>query len=304
MNDLKIVDAHHHFWDLGRNYHPWLRDEPMIPFRYGDYSALRRDFMPDDYFRVAAGHNVVMTVSMEGEWDPRDPVGESWWMQQVHETHGFPHAHVAQAWLDADDVASVLAAQAAVPLVRGVRHKPAAAASPDAVERGAPGSMGDPTWRRGFALLKEFGLSFDLQTPWWQLYEAVDLAAAHPETTIILNHTGLPADRSEHGLAGWRTAMAAFAEVPQAFVKISGLGLSGTPWRLEDNRPIILETIELFGVERCLFASNFPVDSLCGTFDAIYSGFRAAVAELPFADQQKLFADNAVRVYRLSPTNA
>ena len=47
MDDLKIVDAHHHFWDLGRNYHPWLCDEPMIPFRYGDYSALRRNFMPD-----------------------------------------------------------------------------------------------------------------------------------------------------------------------------------------------------------------------------------------------------------------
>ncbi len=304
MDDLKIVDAHHHFWDLGRNYHPWLCDEPMIPFRYGDYSALRHDFMPDDYFRAAAGHDVVMTVSMEGEWDPRDPVGESWWMQQVHETHGFPHAHVAQAWLDADDVASVLAAQAAVPLVRGVRHKPATAVAPDRVERGAPGSMGDPNWRRGFALLNEFGLSFDLQTPWWHLYEAVDLAAAHPEVPIILNHTGLPADRGEQGLAGWRAAMAAFAEVPQAVVKISGLGLPGRPWRLEDNRPIILDTIALFGIERCLFASNFPVDGLCGSFDEIYSGFRAAVADLPAADQQKLFADNAVRVYRLPETNA
>ena len=71
-----------------------------------------------------------------------------------------------------------------------------------------------------------------------------------------------------------------------------------------DNRPIILETIALFGVERCLFASNFPVDGLCGSFDDIYSGFKAAVADLPAADQQKLFADNAVRVYRLSETHA
>jgi predicted TIM-barrel fold metal-dependent hydrolase len=299
MDDIKIVDAHHHFWDPTKNYHPWLCQEPLIPFRYGDYSAIRKPFMPTDYFQVAKDHQVVMTVTMEGEWDPRDPVGESRWMQTVADAYGFPHAHVAQAWLDADNVAEILEAQSRFPLVKGVRHKPRAAGSPDRVTTGGPGSMGDPRWRAGYALLNEFGLHFDLQTPWWHLYEAADLAKAFPDTLMIVNHTGLPADRSEAGLSGWRNAMRTVAVVPNVVVKISGLGLPGKPWRIEDNRPIINDTIDIFGTDRCMFGSNFPVDGLVADFNTILSGFKQAVADLPLADQQKLFHDNAIRIYRL-----
>jgi predicted TIM-barrel fold metal-dependent hydrolase len=299
--DVPIIDAHHHFWDLARNPHPWLRDLPMIPFRYGDYGALRgRDFLPPDYDAAAAGLPVVASVTMEGEWDPRDPLGEARWVAALAaRTGGRPAAHVAQAWLDRDDLEEVLAWLAAIPLVRGVRHKPRAAASPRAVERGVPGSMGDKRWRAGYARLGRQGLHFELQTPWWHLDEALDLISAHPEVPLVLNHTGLPSDRSAEGLAGWRGAMRRLAEAPQASVKISGLGLRGRPWRLEDNIGIIQDTIALFGVGRCLFASNFPVDGLCGGFRAIFEGFAAAVADLAWGERAALFHDNAVRLYRL-----
>jgi len=301
MSDFPIIDPHHHFWDLTRNYHPWLHDEPMIPFRYGDYSPLRaRNFLPEDYRRVSTGHHVVATVTVEGEWDPRDPVGETRWISELAGREGMPAAHVAQAWLDRDDAAEVLAAQAAFALVRGVRHKPRAAASPEAAQPGAPGSMGDPRWQAGFAQLADHGLHFELQTPWWHLGEAVSLAERFPAVPIVLNHTGLPADRSPGGLAGWRKAMGLLASVPHVSVKISGLGLPGQPWRLEDNRPIIRDTIELFGVERCLFASNFPVDGLCVDFDTLYRGYKASVADCSVAEQRALFHDNAARVYRLA----
>jgi len=299
-DDLPIIDAHHHFWDLARNPHPWLRDDPPIPFRYGDYSALRhRNFLPEHYDRAAAGHRVVATVTMEGEWDPADTLGEARWMAGLAARTGRPAAHVAQAWLDRGDIEEVVAAYAAMPLVRGVRHKPRAAPSPDRVERGAQGGMGDPAWRRGYALLARAGLHFELQAPWWHLDEALELIAAHPEVMLVLNHAGLPADRSAEGLAGWRAAMRRLADAPQARVKISGLGLAGRPWRLEDNRAIILETIGMFGPDRCMFASNFLVDGLCGSFDTIYSGFKRATAALPRADRLALFHDTAIRTYRL-----
>jgi predicted TIM-barrel fold metal-dependent hydrolase len=300
MSGIPIVDAHQHFWDLERNYLPWLCDEPMVPFRYGDYGAIRRTYLPPDYFRDAAGHDVVKTVHVEAEWDPADPVGETRWLQEVTATHGVPSAVVAQARLDRADVADVLAQQAAFPSVRGIRYKPAAAADPRAAKRGAPGSMDDPQWREGYAQLAGHGLSFDLQTPWWHLDAALDLARDFPTTPIILNHTGLPADRSEEGLAGWRRAMARFAAAPNVAVKISGLGQPGRAWTVEANGPIVRDVIRIFGVERCLFASNFPVDSLCASFDTIFSGFKAIVADLDPADQRRLFHDNAVRVYRLT----
>src|SRR5882724_11154733 len=175
IESLRIVDAHQHFWDLARNRHPWLVDEPMIPFRYGNYASLRRNYLPTDYLADAAAHRVVATVHVEAEWDPGDPVGETRWLAGLRGRTGLPTVAVAQARLDREDVGDILAAQAAFAFVRGIRHKPRAAASPDAAARGAAGSMDDKRWRDGYALLERHGLSFDLQTPWWHLAEAADL---------------------------------------------------------------------------------------------------------------------------------
>jgi predicted TIM-barrel fold metal-dependent hydrolase len=302
VTELPIVDAHQHFWDLERNYLPWLCDRPMIPFRYGDYSALRRSYLPADYFRDSARHQVVKTVYVETEWDPRDPVAETRWLQEIIAETGFPHAIVAGARLDAPDLEYVLAGHAAFPQVRGIRHKPRAAASPAEVQIGAPGSMDDPAWRRGYALLEAYGLSFDLQTPWWHFPEAAALARDFPKTQIVLNHTGLPADRSREGLAGWRKSMGTLAAAPNVALKISGLGQPGRPWTVEANGPIVREAIAIFGIERCMFASNFPVDGLCADFDTIFAGFKAIVGGLTQIEQRKLFHDNAARVYRLDET--
>jgi predicted TIM-barrel fold metal-dependent hydrolase len=298
-DDLPIIDTHHHLWDLERNYHPWLRDEPMIPFRYGDYSALRTNFLPADYRALTGPHRVVATVTMEGEWDEADLVAESRWMSDIAARHGMPVGHIARTLLHHPSAETELARHAGLRLVRGIRHKPTAAPSPDRIERGAPGSMSDPAWRRGYAHLAKHGLHFELQAPWWHAGELLDLIAAFPETPVVINHTFLPADRSAEGLAGWREALKLAATAPQASLKISGIGLKGRPWRLEDNRGIIRDAVEIMGVERAMFASNFPVDGLTGSFATIYSGFKAATADLPRSDRLKLFHDNAIRIYRL-----
>ena len=182
-----------------------------------------------------------------------------------------------------------------MPLVWSVRHKPRANPAPG----GAPGGMTDPAFRHGFALLARHGLMFELQTPWWHLDEAIALAGTAPDVTIILNHTGLPADRSTKGLAEWRVAMKRFARVENVAIKISGLGLAGGGWDPSSNREIIRETIRLFGAGRCMFASNFPVDGLCATFDQIWTGFDEATADLPETGRAALFRDAAARIYRL-----
>ena len=230
-----IVDAHQHFWDPIANDHPWLRPDVMIPFRYGDYSAIKRPYLPDDYRRDAAGHAVCETVYVETEWDPNTPLDETRYASGLSARYGLPTVIVAQAWLDRDDAAAIIAGQAAFPLVRSIRHKPEGPASPDEVGRTRT-LMSDDKWRRGFALLDRYGLHFDLQTSWWNLDEAITLARDFPRVLIILNHAGLPADRSPEGLAGWRAAMARFAEEPNVRVKISGIGLRGRPWRVGDNR--------------------------------------------------------------------
>ena len=200
--DFPIVDAHQHFWDVDTNYHPWLRDEPPVPFRYGDYRAIRRRYLPHDYFADLGSHSVVKTVYVEAEWDPTDPIGESRYISRLRRETQFPTVMVAQAWLDREDCAAVLEQQAAFDFVRSVRHKPRANASPNDA---APGGMTDSNWRAGFARVSSLGLRFDLQTPWWHLADAARLACDFPGTPIILNHTGLPSDRSAAALAGCET---------------------------------------------------------------------------------------------------
>ncbi|WP_417427234.1 amidohydrolase family protein [Hoeflea sp.] len=296
---MQIVDAHQHFWDLQRNHVPWLSDPEPIAFRYGDYSMLRRNYLPPDYRKDANGYEVLGTVYIETEFDPTDPLGETAWVAEIKDRHGIPNVVVAQAWLDRGDRDEVLAAHGLNPLVRGIRHKPAAAAQPGLVERGASGSMDDPEWRHGFGLLAAQGLSFDLQTPWWHLDAAADLAADYPDTQIILNHAGLPADRSAEGLAAWRTALDALSERPNVALKISGIGIANEPWTVETNRRVVLEAIEAFSPERVMFGSNFPVDSLVASFGTIFDGFDQITRVFTDSERAAMFRDNACRIYRM-----
>lgn len=298
MSELPIIDAHHHIWDIGRNYHPWLRDEPMIPFRYGSYAPLRRNYLPADYRADTRRFDIRATVYVEAEWDPGDPIGETRWVHEIAAREGLPNAVVAQAWLDRENVAEVLAKQAACPLVRSVRHKPRAARSAAEARRGEPGSMDCAIWRAGFVHLERHGLHFDLQTPWWHFEAAAALARDFPRTLIIINHTGLPADRSPEGIAAWRSALELMAREANTRLKISGLGVPGKGWTVALNGQVVRDAISIFGATRSMFASNFPVDSLVATFDEIFDGFDAMTADLDAADRRRLFHDTAMEVYR------
>lgn len=294
-----FVDAHQHFWNLDAHPYPWLQGETVPNFRYGDYSALKRNYLPADLAHDTRGFAPARTVHIEAEWERTDPVAETRWLTGLAATEGRPSAIVAHAALDRGDVAEVLAAQAAFALVRGIRHKPVTAPSAAEAARGVAGSMDDPRWRAGYALLEAHGISFDLQAPWWNLDQATQLARDFPRTLLILNHSGLPADRSAEGLAGWRRALERLADAPNTAIKISGLGQRGLPWTEEANVPLIRDAIAIFGASRCMFASNFPVDSLVASYETILRGFLAAIAGHSEAERRQLLHDNAVRLYRL-----
>jgi predicted TIM-barrel fold metal-dependent hydrolase len=265
-----------HVWDPRAHYYPWLCDERPIAFRYGDYSKLRRRYLVDDYRADTAGWRVSHAVYIEAEWDPRDPLGEMDFVSRIRKNSGFPTVAIAQAWLDRDDCAEVLEAHARNSFVRGVRHKP------------RPGMMDDSRWRAGYARLGRLGLHFELQAPFSQLAEAARLARDYPDTTIVLNHAGLP---TAGGAREWRSAMAGLAACSNVAVKISGMGAPV--------REFVLGVLELFGIDRTMFASNYPVDSLRASFATIYAGFEEITRGLREAERRALFHDNALRIYRM-----
>lgn len=299
--DGPVIDAHHHVWDLERNRYPWLEPDVLVPHRYGDYSEIKRTYLAEDFLTDVVDQGVVASVYMEAEWDPEDPVGETRYIHGVQERTGAPGAMVAQAWLDAADVAEVLAAQAAFPLVRSVRHKPGGASSPGEAADGVRSLMSDETWREGYALLGEHGLHFDLQTPWWNLAEARRLADDFPGTTLIVNHSGVIASRDERVVSEWRSALEHVAGAPNVVIKASGLCVEGRPWATEDQRGPILDMLRVFGADRVMFGSNFPVDGMFVSYAGLLDTFRDVLAETPVAQQRAFFHDTAERVYRPEP---
>jgi predicted TIM-barrel fold metal-dependent hydrolase len=266
----------------------------MSPIAYRSYGL-------DDYLADAAGWNLVQTVHVECGLPPKDQLSETDWLQGLADTRGVIGGIVAGANLDDPGVEPLLEVQAARTNVRGVRqivnwHKD------PAKTYGPTDLLLNDAWRAGYALLARYGLSFDLQLYPSQMATAAALAAAHPDIPVIVNHAGMPTDRDEAGLTAWREGLARLAEQPNVSCKISGLAMIDRAWTVDSLRPFVLRVIETFGPARCMFASNFPVEKVHGSFDGFYAAYDAITADFGPAERDQMFAGTASRIYRLPPT--
>ena len=300
MSTTEIIDAHHHLWDLQAVRYPWLTQPVSSDGVAGDVSPLQHDYLVSDFLADTRTSCVARSVHVQAESEHGDPVAETRWLQSVADAHGFPHGIVAYAALESEDVDEVLAAHCQFPNVRGVRqmlnwHESAALRQTD-----RPDYMTDRQWRSGYALLERYGLSFDMQIFPSQTSDAATLADAFPQTTIILDHALMPAARDSAGLDVWRQGLRELARRPNVAVKISGLGMFDHHWTPGSVRPFILETIEIFGPDRCMFGSNFPVDRLYSSYEVLVQSFREAIAGFSPHEQALLLHDNAARLYRLN----
>jgi predicted TIM-barrel fold metal-dependent hydrolase len=294
-----IIDPHHHLWDLGRNPYPWLQDRTLAPRLEGDIRPIAKDYLLEDYGSDTRHQNVVKSVHIECGWDSSNPVGETEWLQRLADQHGYPHGIVARATLDAPNVEQVLEGHARHQNIRGIRHAINWHADSAKTYVNRPDLVKTKAWRHGFSLLKRFGLSFDLQLYPAQMVDAAALAHDYPDILIILDHAGMPVDRDKEGIRLWQRGMRELAAAPNVVVKISGLGTVDWNWTVGSIRPFVLQTIESFGIPRCMFASNFPVDKLYSDFDTLYAAFREITKHFSVEERQMLFHDNAARYYRL-----
>lgn len=299
MYDGDIIDPHHHMWDLATGWYPWLTTDRPKEMVFGDPAPLARDYLVEDYRAHMAPLRLVKSVHITAAHSGDDPFAETRWLQGLADQHGFPHGIVAGAVLEDPDVEDVLAQQAAIANVRGIRQIVSWHAEPRITFTERPDMMADAAWRQGFAHLAKYGLSFDLMLYPTQLSDALLLAQTFPDTQIILNHTGSPVDRDDAGIARWRSGMQALGVAENVAVKISDLCAYDHDWTVESFRPFVRDTIEWFGVERCMIASDFPVAALHGSALEIYTAFMEIVADLSAAEQRALFHDNAVKFYRL-----
>jgi len=293
---IPIIDSHHHIWrkaDL-----TWLQG-PMLPRIFGPYEPLRRDYLIEEFRADLAGSGVVASVYVQANWPKERAVEETAWVQSVSDATGWPQAIVGYADMLSDTAPATIEQLVKFRDFRGVRmqihwHENELyrfAAKPDVAA--------DPVFRRNLRALAHHGLSFDLQVFTSQMAGAAEMAAANRDVTFVLQHAGMLEDLSPAGVAAWREGLKRLADQPNIVAKLSALGTF-----LRRNDPahiafVTAETVALFGAERCMFGSNFPIEKLWTTYAELIAANRAAIGSLAEADQRLVLHGTAARVYRL-----
>jgi predicted TIM-barrel fold metal-dependent hydrolase len=293
---IPFVDAHVHLWDLNHIRYAWLTAPFAEDGPNGSVATIAHDYVVADYRADLAKWNVVGAVHIDAGADPTQALDETRWLESLGDA--LPSGIVAYAPLDDPDVEPLLAAHASYPRVRGIRQivnwhtDPLRTYTPHDVTQ-------NDQWWEGFGLLGKYGLSFDLQCYAGQMAGLAPLIARHPEIPVIINHLGMPVATDREGLTRWRHGLRALATMPHVAIKLSGLGFIHRDWTLDRIRPYLLEAIDLFGPDRCLFASDSPTDKLFAPIDRYLETYHAIVADFTDGERRAMFAGNANRIYRL-----
>jgi predicted TIM-barrel fold metal-dependent hydrolase len=319
--DLPICDPHHHLWDL--------RPARLAP-RY-----LLDEILAD----VQSGHNVVSTVFIECASmfkadgpEALRPLGETEFVNGIAAMSAsglYGPVRVAAGIIGTanlqlgDAVAAILDAHlvAGGGRFRGIRLGATWDASDDVPNHRTNPPQGlfrRDDFRAGFAHLAPRQLTFEAWCYHHQIPEVTALARAFPDTTIILDHCGGPigigpyAGQSDEVYAQWRTSISELATCHNVVAKVGGLQMevNGYGWHLKRRPPTSQELvdatrlyyeylIERFGVERCMFESNFPVDKVSCSYTVLWNAFKRLSAGASAHEKAQLFHNTAARVYRL-----
>lgn len=290
------IDTHHHIW-LRKDV-AWLADPP-IPRMFGDYFGIRRDYPIEEFIQDVKPQGVTKSVHVTAMWGQGRALDETKWLQTVADKHGFPHGIVCNADLSDPDVESALKAQKQYPNLRGVRQM--LYWDSEAVRQGAPRPdfCNSPDFRRGFALLEKHKFHFELQVYAGQAVHAVELIKAFPNVPMILVHAGMLTARTQSAIEQWRKALGMLAAFRNLHVKISGLGMYTNGITLPQARQVIRDVIQIFGVERTIYGSNFPLEKLHASYADFFGIYRTVLAEYTEAEQRAVLHDNAVKFYRI-----
>lgn len=298
---MRTIDSHFHIWrkaDLA-----WLAG-PMQPRIFGPYEAIRRDYPMSEYQAEASATGVEKAVYVQANWPVDRAEAEVAWVETVAHETGWPHAIVGYADMTVGDVRPALDRLARYPRVRGVRqqfhwhqHEPYRfAADPDLCRR--------PAVRRNIARLADYGWSFDLQVFADQIPAAAELASACPGVPFILQHAGMLTDTTPAAWEHWRRNIAILANEPNTYAKLSGFGTFIHRNDAEHIAKLIQATVGVFGPQRCLWGSNFPIEKLWTDYASLIAAFRRGVHAVDAgagadATARSIFYDTASRVYRL-----
>jgi L-fuconolactonase len=276
---MRIVDAHHHVWDLGVRHQPWLDGDGLAP--------LRRDFLLADY--PGPAHGVTATVVVQTVVEPEETP------ELLALAAGSDLVAGVVGWADLTDpgIADVLAELRALPgggKLAAVRHQ--VQSEPD------PRWLLRPDVLHGLRSVAAAGLAYDLVVTAEQLGACAEAAVAVPDLVFVLDHLGKP-PVAGGTVEPWASDLRRLAALPNTVAKLSGLVTEADwqRWRLEDQRPYADAALAAFGADRLMFGSDWPVCTLAASYDEVLAVARELTSDLSAGERDAIFAGTASRVY-------
>lgn len=279
---IKTVDTHQHLWDKDLFHYAWLETLPK----------LNRSFRLDDYQDATRGLEIERTVFVECDVDERQTKDEAMHILRLAEQPGSRIAGVvASGRPEKDGFESYLEGLQGYSKLKGIRR----------ILHTQPDELGrNKTFIDNVRKLAQRSLSFDICVLARQLPIAIELVSQCPNVTFILDHCGVPQVK-ERVLNPWREHIRDISNFPNVFCKVSGLVAyaDSVNWKAEDLRPFVDHVLECFGWDRVMFGSDWPVCTLAASYRQWVETLLSLTETAGEANQQKLFHDNAIRVYRL-----
>ena len=300
--DFAIVDAHHHLWNLQAVHYPWLAAPKGTRRFFGDPTAIQQNYYSASLQKDIGELPVQQSVHIQV--GAADGLVEAQWVQEQIDNHdGLPSAMVAFADLASSNINKALDDLQAYRSLRGVRQ--IVGRSPDEDSQTGSGDLlKNPDWVKGLQHLSDRSLSFDLQLIPSQMQCAFRVFRELDELPVVLCHAGSPWFLNENfqcteRFEVWHRGIEQLASLPHVYCKISGLSMFDQCWDRDKVQQVFQICLENFGVERCMFGSNFPVEKLHVDYQTIWSTYWQLTEELSQDERQLLFADTCRQFYQL-----
>jgi predicted TIM-barrel fold metal-dependent hydrolase len=291
-----IVDCNVHLWDQRRNPVFWLTDRTLVRDLIGDYDSLPDVYTLADYERETAGFDVSGIVWSDA--GAADPVAAAEWVCRQHEEHGLVIAIVSLGDPAADDFGRLVSRLRSMPLVRSVRVRLAAGLAQGAHQDSTP--LEREAVLEHLSLLARHDLVATVEATSDQLSLVARLAADLPQLRIVLDHFGWPTDLSDAGRRRHFERLAELAARPNVATRLDAIGTVFGAWTAPQVRPWLLETVDLFGPDRCMLGSDLPIERLRSGFEALYRAYDEIFAEHTPRDRSMLLGETAQRWYGTS----
>jgi predicted TIM-barrel fold metal-dependent hydrolase len=277
----------------------------MVPRIFGAYEAIRRDYPITEYLHDARLAGIDAAVYVQPNWPIERSVEEVRWVQGIYEQHGWPHAIIGSAAMFDPGARTVFEHQLDIsPLMRGTRLQLHWHADERFRFASAPDRMNDPVFRENLAALEDLGWLFELQVFPGQMVDAAALVGQFPNTTFVLVHAGMLESSDPAHVEPWRAGLTVLAEHPNVVVKLSGQGTF--VHRVDEPliRLVTATTLELFGPPRCMFGSNFPIESIWTDFPTLVDAWLRVLGDLDRDARGDVLGATARRVYSLGPAGS